>query len=116
MTSKPNVKDGEQRKLMRVCIPDHPQIFDIHHNTVAGQLVNLSIEGLMMMSPAPVKPGTLLQFRIPLHCNEKVVEVLVGVESLWCDDADESGMCWTGFHIIDISPEHQEIISTLVCD
>ena len=116
MPTKTSMKNDEQRKLTRVSIPDHPQIFDAHQSTVVGQLVNLSAEGLMMMSPSPVKPGTLLQFRIPLHCNENVIEVMIGVESLWCDDADESGMCWTGFHIIDVSPEHQEIISTLVYD
>jgi len=116
MTTTTNTKDDDQRKLARVSIPDHPQIFDVHNNTVSGQLVNLSIEGLMMMSPSPIKPGTLLQFRIPLHCNTEVIEVLIGVESLWCDEADESEICWTGFHIIDISPEHHKIISSLVYD
>ncbi|TCK17968.1 PilZ domain-containing protein [Thiogranum longum] len=116
MNNETNIKDDEQRRLTRVSIPEHPQIFDVNNNTVAGQLVNLSIEGLMMMSPSPVNPGTLLQFRIPLQCCESVVDILVGVESLWCDDTDESGVCWTGFHIIDISSEHLEIISTLVYD
>lgn len=116
MNTEVEVRNKDQRKLTRVSIPDHPQIFDAHSDAVVGQLVNLSIEGMMMMSPSQVKPGTLLQLRIPLNCCEKNIEILVGVESLWCDNADESGVCWTGFHIIDVSPEHREIINTLVYD
>lgn len=108
--------NNEQRKLARISIPDYPNIFDAHSGNTVGQLVNLSIEGLMMMTPAAIKPGTLMQLRIPLNRNDKGIEVLVGAESLWCDETDESGACWTGFQIIDISLEHQEIISTLVYD
>jgi len=115
MKNKAN-KTNDQRKLTRVSIPDHPQIFDAHSGAAVGQLVNISIEGLMMMSPSAVNPGMLLQLRIPLQCNKGVIEVVIGAESLWCDETDESGACWTGLHIIDISPEHHEIISTLVYD
>ncbi len=116
MTTEAGMQSEDQRKRTRVSIPDHPRIFDMHSNTVVGQLVNLSIEGLMMMSPSPVKPGTLIQMRIPLQCGVEVIDVLIGVESLWCDDTDASGICWTGFHIIDISAEHRKIIGTLVYD
>jgi len=116
MHTEANTKDDEQRKLTRVSIPDHPQVFDVHSGAVIGQLVNLSIEGMMMMNPSRIKPGTLLQLRIPLYCCEKMIEIQVGVESLWCDDTDESGIYWAGFQIIDVSPEHREIISTLVYD
>lgn len=115
MSTKPDI-NNDQRKLTRISIPDQTRIFDAHSGNIVGQLVNLSIEGLMMMSPSTVSPGTLLQLRIPLQCNDKVIEVLVGAESLWCDETDESGVCWTGLHIIDISPEHHKIISTLVYD
>lgn len=114
MKNDASIKDHEQRRLTRVSMPEHPQVVDLHSNTVMGQLVNLSVEGLMMMGPSPVSPGTVLQLRIPLQHNDKTFDIQVGVESLWCDDADESGLCWTGFHIIDISPEHLEVISTLV--
>jgi len=115
MNTKVSSKN-EQRKLTRVSIPDHPQIFDAHSGTTVGQLVNLSVEGLMMMSQTAVNPGTLLQLKIPLQCNNEVIDIQLGAESLWCDETDDTGVCWTGLHIIDISPEHQEIISTLVYD
>ena len=114
MKNDARIRDDEQRRLTRVSIPEHPQIVDVHNKTVLGQLVNLSVEGLMMMGPVPVSPGTVLQLRFPLHCNDETIDIQLGVESLWCDDADESGLCWTGFHIIDVSPGHLEIISSLV--
>ena len=116
MHTDPRIKDDDQRKLTRVSIPDHPQVFDVHSGAVVGQLVNVSVEGMMIMNPSRINPGTLLQLRVPLQCCDREIEIQVGVESLWCDDTDESGIYWTGFHIIDVSPENLEIISTLVYD
>lgn len=107
---------SEQRRKRRVTIPDHPQILDAHSGEVLGELVNLSVDGLMAVSPVSIVCGTLCQMRIPLICNGENVEIKVGAESLWSEDANDSGSHWTGFQIIDISPEHQAILNAVVKD
>jgi len=97
-----------------VTIPDHPQILDAHSGEILGELVNLSVDGLMAVSPACIVCGTLCQMLIPLVCNGQNVQIQVGVESLWSEDANDSGSHWTGFQIIDISPEHQAILNAVV--
>lgn len=106
----------EQRRKNRVTIPEHPQILDAHSGKVLGELVNLSSDGLMAVSPDGIACGTVCQMRIPLVQGGSKVEILIGAESLWCNDANDSGSYWTGFQIIDISPEHQEILNTVVGD
>jgi len=109
-----NPAHSEQRRKTRVTIPEHPQILDANSGKVLGELVNLSTDGLMAVSPDGIACGTVCQMRIPLVQGDRHVEILVGAESLWCDDANDSGSYWTGFQIIDISSEHQEILNAVV--
>jgi len=111
-----NAQYSEQRRTRRVTIPGHPQILDANSGNVLGQLVNLSVDGLMSVSPRGIDGATVYQVRIALLVGDQSVEIQLGIESLWCEDANESGAYWTGFQIIDVSPEHQEILNSVVGD
>lgn len=104
------------RKNPRLDTPDQVAVRDRHSGDVVGQLVNLSVDGLMLMGSAGLEPGTLCQFRVPLDDGKQITELLIGAEVLWCQDANHSGSYWSGFHIIDISPEHQAILAAMVGD
>jgi len=114
MSTSTNTEKSEQRRQRRVTIPEHPQILDAHSGKIMGQLVNLSVDGIMAVSPRCINCGTVCQVRIPLIAGNQSVEIQIGIESLWCEDANESGSHWTGFQIIDISPEHQKILNSVV--
>ena len=114
MSSAIEPEKSEQRRQPRVTIPEHPQILDAHSGKVLGHLVNLSVDGLMAVSAGFVHRGTLYQVRIPLLIGDKSVEIQLGIESLWCEDANESGSYWTGFHIIDISPDYRNMLQSFV--
>ena len=116
MSSNAKSEKIEQRRKPRVTIPEHPEILDVHSGEPVGQLVNLSSDGLMIVSPQCISCGTVRQMRIPLIVGNSKVEIVVGAESLWCEDANDSGAHWTGFSIIDISPEHREILNAVVGD
>lgn len=113
--SSPTVQNTtEQRRKPRVAIAERVDVSDAHSDTVLGQLVNLSIDGLMLVGNGCIKPGTLYQLRIPLESETGSQAVVVGAECLWCHDANESGSYWSGFQIIDISPEHQRTLAGIV--
>lgn len=114
MSVKADRNNSEQRSKPRVTIPDHPQILDAHSDSVLGQLVNLSGDGLMLVSSRCIERGIICQVRIPLIKAGHKVEIVAGAESLWCEDANDSGSYWTGFQIIDISAEDQEILNAVV--
>ena len=116
MNSTTDPAQSEQRSKNRVTIPEQPHVLDAHSTKVLGELVNLSADGLMVVSPDDLASGTVYQMRIPLVQEDRKVEIVVGAESLWCDDANGSGSYWIGFQIIDISPEHQEILNAVVSD
>jgi hypothetical protein len=109
-----STQHADQRRKHRVTIPEHPQVVDAHSGTVLGQLVNLSSDGLMIAGNNCIQCHTVRQMRIPLVIGGNEQVITVGAESLWCEDANGSGMHWTGFHIIDISPEHQRLLDAIV--
>jgi hypothetical protein len=109
-----NTKHDDQRHNRRVRIPEQPKIYDAHSGEVIGELVNLSSDGLMAASNECISCGSVSQIRIPLIKGEQQVDIRVGTESLWCEDANDSGIYWTGFQIIDISPEDQLVLDAVV--
>jgi hypothetical protein len=109
-----STEHADQRRKQRVTIPEHPQVFDAHSGAPVGQLVNLSSEGLMIAGSECIPCNTVCQMHIPLVIGGSKQVISVGAESLWCEDANGSGMYWTGFHIIDISPEHQRLLDAIV--
>lgn len=116
MTISENQRSADMRKNPRIDTPDQVAIRDAHSDEVVGQLVNISADGLMLMGANCIEPGTVRQLRIPFGEPDKRSELLIGAEALWCQDANDSGSYWSGFHIIDISPEHQKILLDMVGD
>jgi hypothetical protein len=104
---------ADQRRSQRVTIPEHPHVLDAHSGAAIGQLVNLSSDGLMLAGADCIPRNTVCQMRIPLTRGSEQFEIRIGAESLWCEDANDSGMHWTGFQIIDISPEDQRILDSV---
>jgi len=113
MSTPVNEKPSDLRKNPRITLPERVEVLDAHNGRALGQLVNLSVEGLMLVGPVCVSPGTVYQLRVPLTRDNTESTIVIGVESLWCQDANDSGSYWTGFHIIDISPQHRELLHSV---
>jgi len=109
-----NTHRADQRCKNRVTIPEHPTILDAHSGKTIGQLVNLSADGLMIAGAEHIGCSHVCQMRIPLIKGDKQLEIQLGAESLWSEDANDSGIHWTGFQIIDISPEDQLILDAVL--
>lgn len=95
--------------------PNHViEIHDILSGSILGQLANITTEGLMLIGPEPIPPGTLYQLRMPLlEPTNGISAIDFGVESLWHQSAGNSDRHWTGFQIIDISPENSAAIENI---
>lgn len=90
------------------------EIHDIRTGDILGQLANITTEGLMLIGPKPIEPNTLFQLRMPLpEPADDIRTIDFGVESLWNQAAGNSDRYWSGFHIIDISPENIAAIENM---
>lgn len=105
----------ERRQAARKIADETIQIHDINSGRLLGQVVNLTTDGLMLISPRPIESNLVFQLELVLRAAEGVKKSLqLGAESLWCSDAGEPGNFWVGFHIIDISLDAMETIENLV--
>ena len=105
----------DQRREARRPVAAEVEVTDANTGAFVGYLVNLSSEGLMLVGEVEVLPSSVFQFRISLpEPVGGLAELLVGVESLWCQRGEDPRHFWCGFQIIDIAPEHREVLGTLI--
>lgn len=114
MTTSEKQSPAELRKHPRIEVPEDVVVKDAHTGEILGQLVNLSVDGFMLMGPLCIAPGTVRQLCIPFAQETGTGTLTVGAESLWCQDANDTGSHWSGFQIIDISPEQQKLLYSMV--
>jgi hypothetical protein len=82
-----------------------------------GRVVNISSEGLMLLSDEPMVTGSVYQLDLllpnPVRDQQKVA---FAAEAVWCTEASQPESYWSGFHIIDIANEDVLIIDELILD
>ncbi len=86
-----------------------------HHTGVSlGQVVNITTEGLLLISREPIAIDTV--FQMDVHLTNPIGTLSFGATALWSSPARQEGSFWTGFHIIDISQEVLKAIEEMVED
>lgn len=76
-----------------------------------GKIGNLSVDGMMLISPAPVGEGCLFQLQFLLRDHSGQPRRLeIGVQCLWSEPARTERSHWSGFRIIDIAPSEQAVL------
>jgi hypothetical protein len=108
-------KSANDRALERHGISSDVDVYDSLRDVYLGRLVNIHIQGLMIIGDVPLEEDRL--YKLDLHLPEFVNErnsIHVGVDCLWTRNADYNGKHWAGFTIIDISPQGAEDIRSLI--
>lgn len=107
----------EKRKIPRKIADDVLEVSDQHTNTVLGQVVNISSEGLMVISNEPFTIGSVyeLDLKLPRLINGHS-KASFGAEVVWSTPASQPGSHWNGFRLIDISEDDLLTIDDLILD
>jgi len=105
----------EMRKQVRVDVSGVVRVTSRQDNSEFGQLVNISEEGLMILTTEPITENAIFQLTLEFTDDAGHIDpVEIGVESLWCHKGNNDDQFWAGFYIIDISEQDQERIRRLV--
>lgn len=108
-------KITNDRALERHGISGAVDVYDSLRDVYIGRLVNIHARGLMVLGDVPLEENKL--YKLDLHLPEYVNErnsIHLGVDCLWARNADYNGKHWSGFTIIDISPQGAEDIQALI--
>ena len=106
---------SELRRNVRLDVPGVICVTDRQANREFGRLVNISEEGLMILTSEAVPENGIFQLSLGF-CNPTGGSdpINIGVECLWCNESNNDGQFWAGFYIIDISAQDQERIHRML--
>lgn len=95
--------------------PSRPvEVLDLVSGRPLGRIGNLSIDGLLLIGQRPLPANALFQLSFNLPSETGAHPLEVGVCEQWGEKAAAPGQFWTGFHIIDISPDDQDRLTAWV--
>ena len=115
MSLKAGKLDAEQRKLTRKRLNASLRVFDRGNGQRAGRLVDITMEGLMIVSTEPIESNRTFHFSMVLPTEIKGNNtVSFSCESMWCKNANYSNHFGTGFRIIEMSTDDIEILELLI--
>jgi len=109
------VQDNRGQK--RIEVSEVIKVVDRQTGNTVGQLVNISEDGLMLLSPEPVPENSIFQLSLEFSANSASAAdgpLMIGVESLWNNSSSDQSQHWVGFYIIDISEQDLGRIRQLI--
>ena len=103
------------RKHERIQLGRAIKVVDIVNGCAAGEVVNITVDGMMLSTDQALLPGSIYQFALTLPDPISGHTVInVGADCLWCREASQDNRHWAGFQIIDASETAEELISELI--
>ncbi len=117
LNTEPDNEKKEKRLVDRKYIVFYLRVFDGMSRKVLGHLVDISQQGIMMISDNPIEVNETLRLRMSLPAQLKdASEVLFAATSRWCKQDENPDFYLTGFFLHDIEAETENVIRRLIDD
>jgi hypothetical protein len=106
---------SERRNLERHTVSSSLEVYDLETGNLLGRVVDLHVEGLMLLSDKPIEmfKSFSLQINLPMTLNG-MDEFLLDAESLWNRESIGGGQYWTGLHFTHLPAESRQCIEKMV--
>jgi hypothetical protein len=107
----------EKRKLQRRHLIYYLRVFDRNTVNLIGHLVDITPEGVMVISENPIELGLTFQMRmiLPKEIFGKE-QITFDAISKWADKDVNPSFYDTGFQLLEISDENRLIVTQLIED
>ena len=105
----------DSRKLKRIHLIYYLRIFDINTGENVGHLVDITTEGLIMVSEDPIPTGKEYSYRMQLP--ETIIgrrEIDFAAHCLWCRKDVNPDFYVSGYRINNITPQETKTITALI--
>lgn len=102
----------EYRKNKRVKPNIKIEVFDVIIGRSLGEVINISRDGILIACDKIVEVGEMFQTDWSFNARG-LKSISVGLECLWSEN-EYSSFCLSGFQIIDISEDDQDIINRII--
>ncbi|MCP4293644.1 MAG: PilZ domain-containing protein [bacterium] len=94
----------KQRNRPRKNTPHHVKVIDQVSGKVVGRVVDITADGLMLISKKALDPGNIFQLRIILpRMMDGKVDIPVEAEAVWSKQDKNPSYFQTGFRFVNLS-------------
>jgi len=106
----------EKRTLKRRHLLFYLKIYDLNSNTFIGNVGDLTIDGLMVLTdkPIPLKKEMKIQIELPKSDEFKESRLNLRVKTLWRKPDINPDIISIGCQILEIIPENTLLINHLI--
>jgi len=104
----------DQRRQKRKRLVYYLEVFDITDDVLLGHMVDITTDGLMIVTKQPIESDKVFQLELSLPERDAGKEFIVfGARSVWCKQDVNPELYGAGFQFVKIDPEDAEIIEGL---
>jgi hypothetical protein len=105
----------QDRRLKRRHLIYYLRVFEKNADQPIGHMVDITTEGMMLISEDPIKTDTVFELRMVLPVEiEGSREITFSAMSRWCREDENPDFYNTGFQLIHPSSGHIKIIEYLI--
>jgi hypothetical protein len=90
------------------------EVSDLISGRHLGRLVNVSLDGFLLVGASPIEPESVLQLALSTKTPDGITHINVGAVCMWNSEANYPGNYWSGFHLIDVPAESKEFFAGLL--
>lgn len=106
---------SDRREFKRRYLAFYSRVFDAQNRQMLGHVVDMTPQGLMLISDAPLPPDTTFQLEIELpddFASKRTIRF--EAKSRWCRPDIDPNFHNTGFQLLRIAPADVAIIENIV--
>jgi hypothetical protein len=105
----------EKRKFDRIHLIHYLRMFNRRTGELVGNLVDLTEEGLQLISETPIEPGRILEIRMEFPEDvEGLKEMQLIAEAIWCDHHLDPDLFSVGCKLLPVTPTQVGLIQDLI--
>jgi hypothetical protein len=90
------------------------EVSDLSSGWHLGRLVNVSLDGFLLVGASPIEPESVLQLSLSTKSPDGTEHINVGAVCMWSSEANNAGTYWSAFHMIDVPAETEEFFAGLL--
>ena len=110
-----NPAGDDQRKFKRAHLIYYLRVFNRETDQMIGHLVNITPDGIMLVSEEPIEPGIKFQMRMLFKSSiENKDHIDFEAESLWSSNDINPDFFDTGFTLTRIDEADKSIVEALI--
>ena len=105
----------DRRKSKRRFLAFYSRVFDLKSHQMLGYVVDITPQGLMLISETPLPPDSTFRLEIELpdgFAHKR--SIIFDARSRWCEADIDPHFHNTGFQLLNIAPEDVSIVQSIV--